>query len=69
MVLENKLGISDSAELARQEEKISKNLLAGAVKKDESVKTEYIDEETIKVTLEMEFEEEIGTQAPLKVRE
>ncbi len=59
-----------AAELAKNEleKKISAKLLPGAVKKDEKLTSRRIDDETLLVTLEMEFEEEIGRQAAVKDR-
>lgn len=56
-----------AVELARRdlEEQIAKELLPGADKVAEHIKDEKIDDETIRVTLTMEFVEQIGVENPI----
>ncbi|MEE0944035.1 MAG: sporulation protein YqfD [Clostridia bacterium] len=62
-----------SLELAADEarealyEKIAANLAHGSVKTDERTVTEYITEDSIKVTLAMTFRENIGVRTPIEL--
>lgn len=50
----------------RLEEEIARELLAGSEKISENLVHFAIDEETVQVTLTMEFAEKIGVKAPIE---
>lgn len=64
------LSVQTTVEFAKNdlEEKISGELMAGSVLEDENIEYDIKDNETINVTLEMNFTENIAVQQPLSQR-
>lgn len=70
-VNKEQLSVETAVEFAKNdlEEKISKELMPGSVLTDENIEYDIKDNETINVTLEMNFIENIAVQQPLSAEE